>query len=341
MTAPTHTGQPGQPGTSKSKVYFDATGQRRHARIEVPVNDAGEIMGQPFECPRCHRDVPPIWKPLNYSKTPVCPLHPGQKMSPHRLKPPPVLPYREIWDVCEKPLRPVWALPGMAAAGLAVDAAALPTLAAVGVAVAVPAGFELTRRVRRRGLLTALARSNRVDLDDPTADRKLRAAVDAAARKTGYVAAGGAGWLAAVAALGLDPTTLTGKIAWGLLVAAWAPAAATYLHQLRTARTPDPEPADTPAAAPAQPQGDRKEQEVLHIWRTVVAVYAGDVIGTASDGTTPIKATANGKLPGASLVGWQRIRGGWKATIVGPPGVFDSDAFLAAKKKIASAFSVR
>ncbi|MEU4558489.1 hypothetical protein AB0F72_08865 [Actinoplanes sp. NPDC023936] len=335
MTAPTQTG-PGTPGSRMSTVYFDAANRRRHSRIEVPVNTEGEINGRPFECPRCHDNVPPTWKPLNYSKLPVCSVHPGQRMRPHVLKSPPLLPYRQIWDVCEKPLRPMWALPGMAAAGLAVDAANIP---AWGVAAAVPVAFEATRRTwRMRAIRNAIRRGD-LEAGDDVYGRRLRDAIDAAARKAGYVAAGGTGWLAAVAALGLDPSTTAGSVAWLLALLPWAPPAATYLKSLRTRPAAAPHIAETQAAEP-EPQVDKDEQRILHIWRTVVAQHVGDIIGMATDGTTPIKATGNGKLPGAQLVGWQKIRGGWKATIVGPPGVFDSDAYLAAKKKIASAYSV-
>ena len=327
---------PAEPrGVNKTRVYFDAAGRRRYARIGVPTDDAGQISGRPFECPRCHRDVPPVWKPLNYSKLPVCPVHPGQRMRPHVLRRPPLLPWRDLWNVCEKPLRPVWALPGMAAAGWAVDAGQVPALAAV---AAAPLAFEVIRRVRRvRAVAVATGKGALEDGDDQYGKR-LRAAIDAAARKSGYLAATGTGWLAAAAALGLDPSTVAGKVAWTVLAAAWLPAAATYWHRLRVAAKPVVRIAEPEAPPPER--GDEEERRIQRIWKSILAVHAGDVVGVAGDGVTPVKATTAGRLAGTKLVGFTRIRGGWSATIVGPPGVYDSEIYTGARKKIAGAYSV-
>jgi hypothetical protein len=205
---------------------------------------------------------------------------------------------------------------------------------------AVPLAFELTRQTWRRSSLRSAAKAGRVKPDDPSRDKKLRAAIDAAARKAGYAAAGGTAWLTAVAAQGLDPSTVAGKVAWTLLLAPWAPAAATYLHQLREARKPVVRADAAVVPQVAEPEVDADQARVLRIWKTRLAVHTGDIVGTASDGATPIKATQAGRLAGTNLVGWARIRGGWKADIVGPPGVYDSDVFLAARAKIASAYSV-
>jgi hypothetical protein len=324
---------------NKSRVYFDAEGRRQHSRIEVPVDDAGQITAKPFECPRCHRDVPPVWKALNYSKLPVCPVHPGQKMRPHVLRRPQMLPWRQLWDVCEKPLRPVWALPGMAAAGQFVDAANVPTLVMVGAA---PAAFEVTRRVWRWGSVRRGVTSGRLSVD-PTQDRGIRFAIDAAARKAGYAAAGGTAWLATVAALGLDPATLAGKVAWTLALAPWVPTAATYWHKLREAKKPIVRyqaPTTVKATEPGKAEVDPLEREALAVWRTVLAVRAGEIIGRSGDGT-PIKAAAAGKLPGTKLEDWHRVEGGWGATIIGPIGSYESEQFTAAVGRIASAYSAK
>lgn len=333
MTATTTPAGPsGHGGTLReSRTYFDAQGRRHLSRIAVPVNDNGEIAKSGWECRRCTQVR---WYPLSMKKPPVCPVH-ERLMQPMALRRPPLLPWRELWDVCEKPLRPVWTLPGMAAAGWAVDAGNVPALAVAGAA---PLAFEVTRRAWRGGSIRRALRRGALETGDDVYGKRLRAAIDAAARKAGYVSAGATGWLAAVAVLGLDPATLGGKVAWTLALAPWLPVAATYWHRLREAAKPM-------ARVEAQPvpkvqQADEDEQRIQRIWRTILAVNAGDVIGTASDGVTPIKAQTSGRLAGTKLTGWRRIRGGWAAVIVGPPGVYDSDAYLNARAKIASAFSV-
>lgn len=316
----------------QSRNYIDANGKWQKSRIPVPVNEFGQLTQQAWKCRKC---TELRWFPLNVKQAPVCPVHDRMKLTPASLKRPPMLPYRALWDVCEKPLRPVWALPGLAAAGLIVDAADIPELA---LAAAAPVAFELSRRVvRARKVHRALAKGD-LEQGDLEYGKRLRQAIDRAARQTGYTAGGITAWLAAVAALGLDPHTAAGKVAWSLSLAPWLPWAATYLRILREARKPRPVPAEQGQQPPVRVDTD--EQRILRIWKTGIGAHAGDVIGVASDGVTPIKALQAGKLAGTNLVGWATIRGGWKATIVGPPGVFDSDAFLAAKAKIASTYSV-
>ncbi len=319
----------GSAGMRRSHTYFDERNVRHRSRIPVPVNEYGQLAQSGWECRKCSE---PYWKSIGLKSAPVCPVH-DRHMVPLKLRHPALLPWRELRDVAEKPLRPVWALPGMAAAGLAVDASNIPALVCAGmapvagVAAAKVSAVRAVKRATRRGKLEA---------GDDQYGKDLRKAVDAAARKTGYVAAGGAGWLAAVAALGLDPSTTAGKVAWALALVPWAPVAATWLHRLRVDRLPKPQ-----AQVEEQtPQVDADLARIMRLWNTRLACHAGDVIGVASDGATPIKATTNGRLAGAKLVGWEKIRGGWKATIVGPQGVYESDNFLAARGKIASTFAV-
>lgn len=322
MTPPGATAGAG--GQRRSKVYYDEQGRRRISRIAVPVDDYGRITKSLWGCRRC---TLPREYPLNPKSEPVCPVH-NVKMRPTALKRPPLLPYRELWDVCEKPLRPMWALPGMAAAGVAVQAGHVPALAVAGT---IPVAFEVTRRVWRARSTSRALRKGDLEAGDDQYGKSLRAAIDAAARKAGYTAAGGSTWLALVVAA--DPHTVLGKVAWTLGLLPWLPAAATYLRGLRAA------PVVAQPEEPA-PKVDTDEQRVQRIWRSGIGAHAGDIIGTATDGVTPIKATQSGRLAGTNLIGWQKIRGGWAATIVGPPGLYDSDAFTAAKTKIASAFSV-
>lgn len=317
-----------------SRNYFDAEGRRHTAHIPVPIDENGEIAAKPFKCSRC---VEAVWKPLGYKGTPACRVH-NRKMEPYVLRRPPLLPWRALWDVCEKPLRPVWALPGMAAVGQMVDAGDVPTLAMV---AAAPLAFEATRRIWRRRSLRMAAKAGRLVLHDPTQDRKLRFAIDAAARKAGYAAAGGTGWLAAVAALGMDPETLAGKIALTAAIIPWLPVAATYWHKLRQGRrAPEPVLVIDAEPAPEAPKMDPEERRVRHTWNTLLAVRSGDIIGKADDGT-PVKATAPGKLPGTRLEDWHRVEGGWAATVIGPIGSYESEQFTASIGRIASAFSAK
>jgi hypothetical protein len=329
LTAP---GPPGGPAVRTpprmTHVYFDASGARKTSRILVPVDECGELAGKAWACRKC---TGPTWKPLNFKGVPVCPVH-QVKMTPLPLRAAPLLPYRELWAVCERPLRPVWALPGMAALGCAVDAAHIP---AVAVAGAAPLAFEAARRGWRRHRLAWHVGQGNLDPGDPEHGKRLRAAVDAAARKVGYCAALGASWLSAAAGLGLDPSTLAGKVVWSALLPVWALPAATWWVKQR--RTPKPRPA-APTLDALRPETD--EERVLRLWATGPGVRAGDIIGAASDGTTPVKAQQPGKLAGTRLEGWHRIRGGWAATIVGPPGVYEADNFLSARGKIASSYSV-
>lgn len=320
-------------GASKSTTYFDDEGRRQRSRFPVPVNKYGQISGRPWRCPDC---VEIIWESLNAKGVPFCTIHHKQSR-PVPLKRPPLLPYRELWAVCEKPLRPVWALPGMAAAGVAVDAANIP---AVLVATAAPVTFEVSRRAVRRCRLRAASAANQVELDDEKHNLKLRHAVDKAARNVGYATVGGMSWLTVAAGLGVDWSTPAGKVAWTLTLAAWLAAAATYWKRLREDAKPKPAALPLDTSPGPEPEVDADEARVMYLWKKVIAVHAGDITGTASDGVTPIKATQAGRLAGTKLVGWERIRGGWKATIVGPPGVYEADNFLQAKGKIASTFSV-
>lgn len=330
MTATTNPPAGAAGGLRRSRTYFDETGARRVSRIAVPVNEYGQIAQSGWGCRKC---TEPRWMALNLKGIPVCPVHDLQ-MRPLALRRPPLLPWRALWDVCEKPLRPVWALPGMAALGQAVDAGHVPALAVAG---AVPLTFEVTRRMWRARATSRALHDGDLEAGDDVYGKRIRRAIDAAARKAGYAVGGGTGWLTAVAALGLDPSTTAGKVAWTLMLVPWLPAAATYWYKLREARKPK---TDGETTAPVEPDVDPDQARILRIWKTGIGAHAGDVIGTASDGVTPIKAATSGRLAGTKLVGWHKIRGGWAATIVGPAGVYDSDVFLTSRSKIAGAYSV-
>jgi hypothetical protein len=311
-----------------SRNYFDAQGRRHAAHVPVPLDGNGEICGKAFKCRKCSE---PTWKPLGFKGTPACPFH-EVKMVPFVLRRPPLLPYRALWDVCEKPLRPVWGLPGMAAIGFAVDAGNVPALAG---AAAIPVAGLAAARGYRWWQIRQAAAKNKLDRADEQHGKKLRAAIDKASRTVGYSAIGGTAWMTAVAALGLDPSTTAGKIALTLTLPVWAFPAATWWVAQRRVTPPEP----VVVESVPEPEIDRDEAMVMQLWRDRVAFRPGDVVDVGADGQ-PIKATVSGRLPGARLVGWRRIRGGWAATIIGPAGVFESDNFLQAKGKIASAFSV-
>lgn len=331
--APARPGQPAPP--TMSHLYFHpATGQRLASRIPVPVDsETMELTAKGFECPRRCTEI--RWVALTFKGVPACKVH-GVKMRPYTIRKPALLPYRELWNVCEKPLRPVWALPGMAALGATVDAAHIPALAVAG---AVPLAFEAGRRVwREHRIRFYMNRPGQEMTRQEVLDKqRMRRAIDAAARKVGYGAAAGTSWLAAAAGLGIDPFTTAGKWMLTALLPVWALPAASWWFKQR--HVPKPRPAEA-VVEPAGPQMDADEVYVRRIWDTVLAVRSGDVVGVNRDGT-PIKATQAGKLPGTVLEDWHKVVGGWAATIVGPIGAYESDQFAKSVGKIASAFSVK
>lgn len=322
-----------------SSRYCDANGRMRHSAVPVPVNDFGQIVAAGWRCPKC---TEPRWVPIRRTKdgpvadgrVPVCPVH-DRRMVPLRLRRAPVVPVREVWRASERKLRPVWALPAMAAAGAGLDVGQVPAAA---VALAVPAGFEAARRIHRRYETSVQVQRGRLDGDDPQAHRRRRAAIDRAARKVGYTAAAGAGWLTLAAGAGVDPSTWAGRLVWSALLPVWALPAATWWWLDRNRETPrvvaEEAPGDdTPGVDPA-------EVEVRRIWDTVLAVQQGAVIGHDRDGK-PVAAKRDGKLAGCRMLRWWRVEGGWAAACAGPIGAYESDTFIKAVGAIASAFSVK
>lgn len=317
----------------EQRRYLDADGRYRTARDPVPVDEFGRLVGSPYRCPRC---VKVAWVPASKAKAglpPMCPVH-ERPMRPWNLKRAPLLPYRALWDAVERPLRPVWALGALAAAGVALDAGEVPAAACVGAAPLV--GVAAARAARWRSIRRQV-RANNLDPADPQAHKRLRAAIDRAARRCGYAAGAAACGLSAVAGLGVDGRA--GAVGWGLLLASWLPSAATWWRQDRHREAPRPVVAEPPPADDG-PQVDPAEADVRRVWDSVLAVRQGQVVGHDGGGQ-PVRAKRDAKLAGTGLEDWHPVSGGWAATIVGPVGAYESDQFVKAVGAIASAFSVR
>lgn len=330
-------GVPGAPvgAQKRTTVYYDETGREHRAAEPVPTDKFGRIVGEKWRCPRC--DVDEWHQAGNRANrmAPVCERC-ERAMQPLEVKDASRLPWGAMWGAVERPLRPVWALAGTAAAGVIVDASDASAL--VFVPAAVGAYFGVSRWWRRRAQKAAARRAQvPLDVADPFGQPKIRAAIDRAARACGLTAAAAVGWLTVPAAVGVPADDVVGHVAvWGSLLAGWVLPAASWWRAERDARVvPEPE-AVFVEVPDAGPQVDAEEAEVLRIWSEVVAVRQGQNI-TGPDGQ-PAKATANGKLPGTSLQDWRRIEGGWSATVVGPVGAYESDQFAAAPAKIASAY---
>lgn len=340
---PTMTAQPGKPGAPgplagaarQSRNYYDEAGRLRTAAKPVPIDQFGRIAGAEFDCRRCRVQR---WFPLGLKGEPVCEGC-DRRMVPARLRNAPLLPWRELWTAAERPLRPVWALPALAAAGAGVDAAQVSGW--VPTALAPIIGVAATRVARRRLLRV----HPRWDVDDPEGQKRLRAAVDRAARAVGYTSAATCGWLGLAAGIGVHTHSAPGFVAlWGSLLAGWAvPAASWWRRERNAANRPAPvEPEPELELEPETPESlvDPGEAEVLRIWSTVVAAKQGQVIGTDDSGQ-PTVALRSGRLVGSRLEDWHRVAGGWAATAVGPDGAFTAEAFTAARGSVASAFRMK
>ncbi len=321
-----------------SRTYYDQAGVLRTAADPVPVDGSGSLTGQRYRC-RQH-GAAPGWVSLNVKTPPACEaVNCGKRMVPVEIKRPPLLPWRALWDAVEMPLRPVWFLAGAAGAGVLVEAGDVPALALL---AAAPVAGEVSRRWARRRETAKAVRWGRLERNDPDGDRRLRDAIDRQSRMVGYTVAAGGGWLALAAAAGVDPTTPAGWLASAVLLAVWGVPAFTWWRKQRIERNrprtvlpdvvvDDDEPVDA---------GDALEMEIRRIWDEVLAVRAGQLLGRGPDGV-PVKAATNGKLAGTRLDDWHRVTGGWGATIVGPIGAYESEAFAAAVGKIASAYSMK
>lgn len=331
-SAPTAGGPVGS--TRMQRRYLDDSGRYRTAREPVPVDEFGRLAGRPFRCRRC---TEVRWMPSGRLRAggppPMCPVH-ERPMSPASPRGAALLPWPAVWAAVERPLRPVWVLPALAGAGVAVDAGNVPALA---VAAGVPVVGEVARRLVRRDRTARLVRRGSLDADDPQAHKRLRAAVDRAARKCGYAAAGATAGVASVAGLGVDGRW--GAVAWSALFASWLVPAATWWRMDRHRERPRPAVDESVPVVDEGPRMDPAEAEVRRVWGTRIGMRQGDVIGQRSDGA-PDVAAKDGRLPGTTLTGWRAVRGGWRAVIVGPAGVFEADDFLRARGKIAGAYRV-
>jgi hypothetical protein len=329
---------PGMPAGAqrKSRTYYDLSGVLRRAADEVPVTQDGTIAGTQY---RCRQHGVAGWFPTSLKTPPACTAC-GKRMVAMDVQRPALLPWRALWGAAERPLRPVWAIAAGAAAGYAVDAAAVPALVLAGAAPL--AGFVAAKAATAVRVKVAL-KHGRLEHEDPDGDKRLRAAIGRAARSVGYTTFGATLALAAAAGLGVDVSTWPGRVAAAVMFAAWLVPAASWWRRERLARL-RPEPvvllpvSDEPEPAPDLI--DPGERDVRRIWDTILAVRAGQVVGVGADGS-PVKATANGKLAGTHLEDWHRVTGGWGATIVGPIGAYESEQFAAAVGKIASAYSMK
>lgn len=316
--------QPGLPAGSvrTATVYFDDEGRRRRAAEQVPVDQYGKLAGLLYRCRKCKTGR---WFALGLKGQPVCELH-NLRMQRQEVKAPPLLPYRQIWDVCERPLRPVWSLPALAAAGWAVDAAPIPALVLAGAA---PLVGVLACRVAERQEIRAKVARGRLEEDDPEGGKRLRVAIARRARAVGYTAAGGTGWLALAAALGMDPHTVGGKIALAALGLMWAWPAATWWRKVRRDR-------NRPAPVVDVVRVDAKESG----FGEIIAQRWVDTVGAVGSNTAGEKPTVAGSLPGTQLEGVHRVTGGWAATIVDPLQRGLEWGSSAARRNIAAVFGV-
>jgi hypothetical protein len=320
-TAPTGDGAAGATGggkpsgaTRESLTYYTKDGRLRKAARPVPVDQYGAIAATRFECRRCKAAG---WFSINLKGVPAC-SRCGRRMTVKPVEDAPLLPWRDLWVACRWRLAPVAAVGGLGVVGAGAAGAGVPGLVLAGAA---PAVGVVGARVAKRRLVKDAARRGRIDVEDDGADRRIRAAIARQARAVGYTAAAGTGWLGLAAELGVDPHTGSGKAALLALTAVGVLPSASWWRRLRDKET-------APVAAPDEPAIeaaallDPTEQQIRHIWDTIVAVKGG-------------------RLPGTSLEDWYRLPGGWGATIVGPIGVYESDHYASAIGKIASAFSVR
>jgi hypothetical protein len=315
----------------EAPLYYDEAGRLCSASKPVPVDASGRLAGIEYVC---RRDKAGGWYPINTKTVPACPLC-HKRMTEVKVKPAPLLPYRQIWNATRLKLLPVGALGVELTAATAVDGAHLPAYVLAGLT---PVAGVAAAKVTNRRLLKAAQRRGRVDVDAPDSDKRIREAIARQARAVGYTATAATGWLALADATGLDPHTAAGKAAYLALLAGWLLPAATWWKKTR--KTPPPAVVAEPEQVKVA-QTDPDEEQVRRIWTTILAAQSGKtVVGYNAHGQ-PVKATQNGRLAGTAIEDWYRLPGGWGATIVGPIGAYESDHFTAAIGRIASAFSVR
>src|SRR5689334_6450226 len=145
-------------GGRRSTWYLDTEGRHRTSRIPVPVDKFGRLAGSAWKCPK---DAEVTWLPLNTKDRPVCEAH-DRFMEAVALRGAIRVPVRGLWSAVERPLRPVWALPAMAASGLIVDAAPIPAA----VFAAAPLVGEAVRRATGKILTSREAKGVLGDAED-------------------------------------------------------------------------------------------------------------------------------------------------------------------------------
>lgn len=287
------------------EYFVGDVGRSLRAAHVVPVNQFGQVVGQQFKCRRCE---PVLWYPAGLKGVPICPVH-NRRMEPREVKKAFPVPVAAIWATVARPLRPVWALPVLAAAGAVVDAGHIPALVLAGAAPLVGLGAALVARRsgRVRGWL-----GGHTDLD---------AAVARAARAAGVLTAAGLGWLALASAVGLSGHIWPVEAAlWGSLAGLWLIPAAAWWRRLRVERA-------RPRPVHVEPVRVRSADELdaaaaAESWRDDVAVE-----GTKLDEGT-----------------WKRIPCGWQAVVVatkkGALNQLGGDFNQSTVRRVAAAYDV-
>jgi hypothetical protein len=287
------------------EYFVGNVGRMLRAADVVPVDQFGHIVGEPYRCRKCE---PTLWYPAKLNGVPICPVH-NRRMEKREVKKAFPIPVAGIWSAVERPLRPVWALPAMAAAGWVVAAGHVPALALAGAAPLIGVGAALVARRsgRIRGWLGEHA--------------NLDAAVARAARSAGALAAAGLGWLALAAGVGLSGHGWLAEVAlWGPIAGLWLLPAATWWKRLRIERR-------RPKPVHVEPVRVRSADELdaataAETWRDDVAV----------EGTKLDEAT------------WQRIPCGWQAVVVatkkGALNPLGGDLNQSTVRRVAAAYDV-
>lgn len=314
-TAPSGAGAVPIMGSQKmSRTYYDDGGESRSADRPVPVDQFGTLCGVEFRCRPCDVRTWFVASSVPKNKAPVCDRC-EKRMDPLPVAEPPRWPWRAMAVQALPHVRPVWALPVLAAAGWGV---ADGGIASGWFVAGAPVVGWLARTIAARWALKR-------ELNRP----------DGWARRVGYMAAASTAWLAVPAASDLS-TPVGAAVMWGTLLAGWAIPAGAWWKRRRELQ-PEPKMVAPKAAAPVGPQVDPDEELVRLIWAARIAAKQGQQV-IDPDTRQPTATERAGKLPGTYLENWQRIEGGWSATVVGPIGAYESDQFSASVKNIASSF---
>jgi hypothetical protein len=149
------------------------------------------------------------------------------------------------------------------------------------------------------------------------------------------------GWLALAAGLGVDPSTVAGRVALAALGLLWAvPAATWWMRDRHAQRRTEPAAEPESEVVEGPPPMDPDEAQTRRIWAAIVAAKQGQVIGRTGEGQ-PVLAPRNGKLAETRLEDWHKVAGGWAVTAVSPPGLYVGENFVAARGAVASAFRMK